>query len=234
MKWSEIRKDKDFLKILLIFTGIIILAAGFTSVHLYFRFFTNFQEDYVISFFWILAIFPLILYIHYLKKLGWFSFPEIGLKSDNFSVSVLKGSVVGILLGLISWLILWLLNSPTGSLPMAYIIIFIFSSVFSAPIREEILTRGLIWSLIEKSFDLLSIQKKIKLNKKRKEFFTVLFVSLIFWSFHLGRPPDKLFTILLIDSFAYSLLYLKTRNLAAPITAHAISNLFIILRTIVF
>jgi membrane protease YdiL (CAAX protease family) len=233
MKWSEIKKDRDLLQIYLLMFGLIILVAGFTLINLYFNFVIGIQNEYIISAFWIIAVIPLIWYFLYHKKNG-LSFSDIGLKYKGTGKSIIIGLFVGVFLGFISWLFLGLFNSPVEKLPTIFIYWFIFSSVFSAPIREEILTRGLLWASIERVLSRLSRFGKLKFSKKRQEIIVVIIVSLSFWIMHWGRPLEIMFTTLLIDSFVFSLLYLKTRNLMAPITAHAVSNLFIILRTIVF
>lgn len=62
----------------------------------------------------------------------------------------------------------------------------------------------------------------------------IIIVSLFFLFLHIGRPLNVLFTTILFDSFLYSLVYYKTKNLAAPIIAHAISNFFLIIPSLIF
>jgi len=234
MKWSEIKKDKELLSVHLLLFGLIIMVAGFAVINLYFNFVVGIHNEFIVSAFWIIAIIPLVAYFFYLKSKGLMSFHEIGLKFEGISKSILVGLVTGVVLVLIGWLFLNLTGSPVEELPVVYIYWFIFSSVFSAPIREEILVRGLLWSAIDRTIVRVKGVRGWKLQDSNKDILVVVIVSITFLMMHWGRPPEIMLTTLLIDSFVYSLLYYKTKNLAAPITAHAISNLFVILRPFIF
>ena len=233
-KQQETKKDKEWISAYLLLFGLAIMVAGFSVITLYFNLALGIYNEIVVSTFWIFAVIPLIAYFFYLKSKGLMSFSEIGLRFEGTLKSILLGSVAGAALGLIGWFFLNLTGSPVEKLPDVYVHWFILSSVFSAPIREEILVRGLLWSAVERTISHVIEVKKWKIGESKKGIMVVTIISVSFMLMHWGRPLEIMFTTLLIDSFAYSLLYYKTKNLVAPITAHAISNLFVVVRPLIF
>lgn len=228
---EKLRKTSSHMVYMFISAAIMLI--GFLITQIFFEYFQGIHDKVFISTWWVLSVFPALLYIAYLQKKGIASFRDTGLTRDNLRKGISYGITAGLIAGVMGWLFLHLIGSPTGHLPWNFIMLSILSSVFSAPIREEILIRGIMWSIIDDALNLLGHKFK-SIHGGRKDAILITVVSLTFLFMHIGRPLNVLFTIILFDSFVYSLVYWKTRNLIAPMTAHAISNLFVILRVILF
>ena len=233
METADEKLRKTSSHMVYMFISAAIMLVGFLITQIFFECFQNIHDKVFISTWWVLSVFPALLYIAYLQKKGIASFRDTGLTRDNLRKGISYGITAGLIAGVVGWLFLYLIGSPTGHLPWNFIILSILSSVFSAPIREEILIRGIIWSIIDDALNLLGHKFK-GIEGRRKDALLITAVSIAFLSMHIGREPNVLFTTILFNSFVYSLVYWKTRNLIAPMTAHAISNLFVILRVILF
>lgn len=226
--------DNKVQSVILLFFALIIMLIGFIVIQLIFIHFLGISNEYFISGYWIFAVIPVLIYFHYLQKQGKIYFNNIGLKSDNLKKNIFIGVLCGVIAGIIGWIVLFFIGSPVSPISREFLILFIFASVLSAPIREEILVRGIIWKFLDDSFEIFLKSKFKSYIKMRKDIVLITCVSLIFLFLHIGRDFNILFTTILIDSFIYSIIYYKTKNLVAPIIAHSISNSFIILRLYIF
>lgn len=186
-----------------------------------------------INLLWI-ALFQLIsvtaLLAFSLKKLG-LGLADIGLRFAHWKADALLGMAVGI-----SWAILqfaWLipatggsgkedisqmLSMYDGSLPG--LLAFLALGVIGGGITEELYNRGFFISILQRTFP----------NKKTGLWVASLLSVLFFALGHLPNSSLMWFDIL-VPTIAYTLLFLFTRRLTAPIIAHAIYNLLAILAT---
>lgn len=135
--------DEDETNILLLFFGLVILTVFFILINLYFEYFLGIYDYYFISGYWVFAIIPLLYYYYYLQKKERVFFSELGLKWDGLARGITFGCVGGILSGIVGWLFLDIWGPPVASLPLNWVIIYLFVSVLSAPLREEIMFRGI-------------------------------------------------------------------------------------------
>ncbi|MBN1860311.1 MAG: CPBP family intramembrane metalloprotease [Candidatus Thermoplasmatota archaeon] len=226
--------DKELLPVILLFIALVIMLAGFIITELFFVYALNIQDKFFISGYWVFSAFAALLYILYFHKKGKLSFKDIGLTFKNAGNGAALGVIGGVVAGLAGWAFLFFIGVPAEPLPGSFVLLFFFVSVVSAPIREEIMVRGIIWAFVEKTTNIVVKYKNIQLGKRKKDAFVVIAVSLAFLFLHVGRGLDVLLTTILFSSFIDSIVYYKTRNLAAPMTAHAIYNLFVLLRPFVF
>ncbi len=210
------------------------MLIGIIIIEQYFILVLNIHNKFFISGYWVFSVFPVIIYFFYLKKKGKLTFKDIGLTFDNMWKSIPLGVLAGLISGFAGWFFLYLIGSPVEPIPREFVIMFLFASVLSAPIREEILVRGILWSFFERVLNITLKLKKKNYDVKKIDLAIIIVVSLIFLFFHTGRSLDVLLTKILFDSFVFSIVYYKTRNLAAPMIAHSISNFFVILRVFVF
>jgi membrane protease YdiL (CAAX protease family) len=225
--------DKDETNIFLLFFGLVLMLILFVLINLYF-YYLGITNDFFISGYWVFAVIPVFYYYYFLQRKGRIFLSELGLKWKGLVKGIAIGIVGGIISGSFGWLVLNILGSPVSALPTNWVIIFLFVSVLSAPLREEFMFRGIFWAVIERAAALYSKKKNVKLDPRKKDVAIIVLISLAFLSVHVGREPGILFTTVLFDSFVFSLVYYKTRNLSAPIIAHAVSNLFVVARPFVF
>lgn len=225
---EELYKEK--ISIFLLFFGLVIMLISFIFVNLFFVYVLHITWDYFISGFWILSIIPLMLYFSYFQKKKYLSFADIGLKRSNVTKSILFGVVAGIITGLIGWLFLSLFCPPVEPISNDVVVLFLFVSVISAPIKEEIMFRGILWAFLDKSAVLILKNKKKNFDTFKKDIVIIIVISFAFLFVHIGRNIETLLTKFLFDSFVFSIIYYKTRNLLTPIIAHSISNLLILFR----
>lgn len=209
----------------------VIMIIGFITTQIFLEYLCDVHDKFLISGYWLFSVFPALLYIAYLERRGIASLSDIGLTRDNLGKGILYGTAAGLIAGLMEWFFLHLTCPTPESLPWNFTALALFSSVLSAPVREEILTRGIIWSVSDDILNLLGHKFK-GIGGRRRDALLITSVSLAFVFMHTGREPQVLFTAILFNSFAYSIVYWRTGNLAAPMTAHAISNLFVILGAI--
>ena len=206
----------------------------FLLINIYFNYILGIYNEIFISGYWIFAIIPVLYYYYILQKKGRIFLSELGLKKDGLSKGILFGLFGGIICGIVGWIFLNFWGSPVSPLQTTWVIFFLFVSVLSAPLREEIMFRGIFWAVSVRAAALISKKKNIKLDPFKKDIVIIFLISLAFLSVHIGRESEVLFTTILFDSFVFSLVYYKSNNLAAPIVAHAISNLFVVARPFVF
>lgn len=231
---SNKRFDEEETNILLLFFGLVIMLICFVVINLFFNYALGIYWDYFNSGYWVFAIVPVLYYYYFLQKKGHIFLKELGLKRDGLTRGIALGAIGGIVSGLVGWLFMDLQGSPVSPLPMNWVIMFLFVSVLAAPLREEFMFRGIFWAVIERAAALYSKKKNIKLDPRKKDIAIIVLISLAFLSVHVGKEPEILFTTVLFDSFVFSLVYYKTKNLSAPIIAHAVSNLFVVARPFVF
>jgi membrane protease YdiL (CAAX protease family) len=172
----------------------------------------------------------LIVYNFYLKGKK-VSYKDIGITSDKIFKNVIIGLLVGIFSGVIGLILFSVLGVPvdkiTGEQAWKFFVLLFLSMCICAPIWEEIATRGLFYTFVEKI-------TRSKLNDKKlvKDSLIVLVVSLFFLLAHYEREPRFLFVIF-VTSVIYTVAYHRTRNLIVPIIAHSVYNLLIILRVFI-
>ena len=232
-KKKKIYTDKNQEKNAILWGGILLMMVFTIIIHLYFKYVLGFTIDYIISGFWVLSIFPLILYLIYFQIKNKISFADIGLKREGIVKASCIGIISGAVIGIIGWVIVYLIGSSVSKVPDNLINLFILRSVIFAPIYEEILVRGLLWSTLNFTALLVFKGQKKPDFEKRKDIAIIVVISFVFLFFHYDRNTTLLLTKFLFNSFAYSILYYRTRNLIAPIFAHSISNLFVLLQTFI-
>ena len=232
---DEIDPDthREKTSIFLLCFGLMIMLISFVIINLFFILVLHITWDYFIAIFWVLSVIPILFYFYYFQKKKLLSFSDIGLTKSNLGKNILFGICAGIITGLVGWIFLSVFGPPVEQLPTDFIILFIVASVISAPIREEIMFRGLLWAFFDKSMMLILKTKHNNVNIVRKDILIVIIISGAFLIVHTGRNVELLLTKFLFDSFAYSIIYYKSKNLLVPIIAHSISNLFILFRQII-
>jgi membrane protease YdiL (CAAX protease family) len=109
----------------------------------------------------------------------------------------------------------------TGEQAWKVFVLLFLPMCICAPIWEEIATRGLFYTFIEKI-----TRSKFNDNIFVKDIFIIVVVSLFFLIAHFEREPRLLF----VTSVIYTVAYHRTKNIIVPILAHSMYNLFVILR----
>jgi len=227
----DIRREKR--TVLLLCFSLMIMLISFVIINLFFILVLHITWDYFIAIFWVLSVIPILFYFYYFQKKKLLSFSDIGLKKSNLGKNILFGICAGILTGLVGWIFLSLFGPPVEQLPTDFIILFIVASVISAPIREEIMFRGLLWAFFDKSLTLILKTKNNTVNIVRKDILIIIIITGTFLIVHTGRNVELLLTKFLFDSFVFSIVYYKSKSLLVPILAHSISNLFVLFRQII-
>jgi len=225
---ADENKDKSAI----LWGGVVVMMISTIIIHLFFRDILGFTIDYIISGFWVFSIFPLFVYLIYFLNNKKISFSDIGLRRAGILKASGYGIIFGVIIGIIGWVISYLIGSTISQAPDNLINLFIMRSVVFAPIYEEILVRGLLWSAL--SFTAIIMFKGAGKPgfEKRKDIAIIVIISLVFLFFHYDRNTTLFLTKFVFDSFAYSLLYYKTKNLMTPILAHSIANLFVLIQAI--
>jgi membrane protease YdiL (CAAX protease family) len=93
--------------------------------------------------------------------------------------------------------------------------------------------RGILWAFLDKSATLFFKNRNKNLDMFKKDIVIIIIISLAFLFVHVGREVELLFTKFLLDSFVFSIIYYKSKNLSVPIIAHSISNFFVLFRSYV-
>lgn len=188
---SNKRFEEEEINILLLFFDLVIMLVSFVAIKLFFNHVLGIYWDYFISGYWVLSIIPLIFYFLYLQKKKRVSFREIGLRTDHIPKSIAFGAAAGVIAGLAGWVFLHLWGSPASPVPGELTLLFLFTSVLSAPIREEFIFRRIFWAVIERTATLYSKKKNVELDPGKKDIVIIVLVSLAFLSVHMGREPDR-------------------------------------------
>jgi membrane protease YdiL (CAAX protease family) len=226
--------DKNKKKILALLGGLLVMVLSTVIIDIFFRFILDFRNNFLISGFWVFSIFPLFLYILYVKNKKIFTFEDIGIKKDNIPKTIIIGLISGIIIGIIGLIFIFFFGNRISNISDDIVKLFIFRSVIFAPIFVEILIRGLLWALINTTAIFL-LKDSIKTsNEFKKDIIVIIIVSFVFWFLHYNWNIQLLFTKILFDAFAFSFVFYKTKNLIAPILAHSITNLFVLLPVFIF
>ncbi len=226
---EEIKSKNDVTAIFLLFIGLIIMLICFVVIQLIFINVLGVTDLYFISGYWVFSIIPIIFYFSYLQNKGYVSFRDVGLTRKHILKSIWLGLIAGFSTGIIGLILLSIFTYPVSKPTSSLLFIFTFSSIVSAPIREEIMFRGIFWAFLDKSTMLILKNRKRENMKFKKDIIVILVISFAFLYVHIGREVELLLTKFLIDSFIFSIIYYKTKNITAPILAHSISNMFVLL-----
>jgi membrane protease YdiL (CAAX protease family) len=231
---KKIYPDTDKDKSVILWVGVGLMMVSTIIIHLYSAYVLDSTIDYITSSFWVFSIFPLFIYMLYFQHKKKILFADIGLKKKGIIKASFVGIISGAAIGVIGWAITQLIGLSVYPAPDNLIKLFIIRSVVFAPIYEEILVRGLLWSAL--SYTLIFIFKGEHKPgfEKKKDIAIIVIISLVFLFFHYDRDTTLFLTKFVFDSFAFSILYYKTKNLMTPIMAHSIANLFVLLQSFIF
>ena len=166
----------------------------------------------------------------YIKQ-GKVDFKDIGISTKKLKINIAVGLIVGVFAGIVGLILLSALGVPaekiTGEQAWKVFVLLFLPMCICAPIWEEIATRGLFYTFIEKI-----TRSKFNDNRFVKDIFIIIVVSLFFLIAHFERELRLLFVIF-VTSVIYTVAYHRTRNIIVPILAHSMYNLFVILRVFV-
>jgi len=224
----DTNKDKSVI----LWGGVLVMMVSTIIIHVFFKNVLGFSIDYIISGFWVFSIFPLFIYLIFFLNKNKISLSDIGFRRAGFLKASIYGIIFGIVIGIVGWVITYLIGSTVSQLPDDLINLFIMRSVVFAPIYEEILVRGLLWSALSYTALIMFKGEHKPGFEKKKDIAIIVVISLVFLFFHYDRNINLFLTKFVFDSFAYSILYYKTKNLMTPILAHSIANLFVMLQGI--
>ncbi len=224
----DANKDKSVI----LWIGVVVMMVSTIIIHLFFTHILGFSIDYIISGFWVFSIFPLFIYLMFFMNKNRITLSDIGFRREGLLKASIYGIVFGIIIGLIGWVITYLLGSTVSEVSDDLMRLFVMRSVVFAPIYEEILVRGLLWSALSYTF-LIMFKEHNPGFEKKKDIAIIVIISLVFLFFHYGRDTTLFLTKFVFDSFAFSILYYKTKNLMTPILAHSIANLFVLIQSII-
>lgn len=200
-----------------LFFGITKINGGLKGINLFFM-----------AIFQLVSVFGLIRYsLKLLNK----EFRFIGWTKEHFKIDAMLGLSVGVAWTAIQFL--WLIPMTGGAErpdiqnmlstmdgTMIGLFSFIALGVIGGGITEEIYNRGYFITVLESLFE-----------NKKVGIWIAAFLSILF--FTLGHLPHDVLSWLdiLVPTIAYTLLFIYTKRLTAPIFAHGIYNLLAIIVT---
>lgn len=200
-----------------LFFGITKINGGLKGINLFFM-----------AIFQLVSVFGLIRYsLKLLNK----EFRFIGWTKEHFKIDAMLGLSVGVAWTAIQFL--WLIPMTGGAErpdiqnmlstmdgTMIGLFSFIALGVIGGGITEEIYNRGYFITVLESLFE-----------NKKVGIWIAAFLSILF--FTLGHLPHDVLSWLdiLVPTIAYTLLFIYTKRLTAPIFAHGIYNFLAIIVT---
>jgi membrane protease YdiL (CAAX protease family) len=140
-----------------------------------------------------------------------------------------KAIIIAMLIGIILLIFINIINRPiSGITGQARSPIEVVELIVFGPITEEILFRGVIWSIIDKL-----------ITKSKGEWITLLGTSILFGVSHLGYWAQSSWPLptfafihavsMIIAGMIFGYLRMKANSLNLPISVHSLANGFILL-----
>ena len=220
---QNIKESKPFL-----YTLVVMISTGFI-LQIIFYDVLGFRKEIIPCIFFFSMIPFLIMFNIYIKQKK-VDFKDIGISKNKLKTNIAIGLIVGVFAGIVGLILFSVLGIPTekitGEQAWQVFILLFLPICICAPIWEEIATRGLFFTFIEKS-----IVSNMKVAKQVKGLFIIVVVSLFFLLAHFEREPSKLFVIF-CTSLIFTTAYYHRRNLIVPIIAHLLYNLFVMLNVL--
>ena len=226
---EETRKDVRSSWPFLITLAVMIIS-GFI-LQIIFSDILGFRKELIPCIFFFSIIPFLIMFNNYIKQ-GKVEFKDVGILKNKLTINIILGLVIGILAGIVGLVLFSVLGVPSENISAEqawkiFVLLFLPMCI-CAPIWEEIATRGLFYTFVEKI-----LRSKLNNGKFIKNLIIIITVSLFFLFAHFEREPRLLFVIF-VTSVIYTIAYFKTRNIIVPILAHSVYNLFVLLRLFMY
>jgi len=221
---NDIRTAKPYLITLavMITTGLILQIIFYDLLGV--------RKELIPCFFFF-SIIPFLIIFNIFIKQKKVDFKEIGISKNKLLKNVMLGLLVGVFAGIVGLTLFSVLGVPAekiaGEDARRIFVLLFLPMCICAPIWEEVATRGLFYTFVEKS-----TRSRFKDKRFVKDSIIILVVSLFFLFAHYGREPRLLFVIF-VTSVIYTAAYYKTKNIIVAILAHSLYNLFVILRVLV-
>jgi membrane protease YdiL (CAAX protease family) len=210
--------------------GMGLLVGGFVAISLFCMVVVQVTDAYVIAGLWVLAVIPVMVFVGYGQRKGYVVWRDIGLTTARVGWNIIGGIGAGVGAGFVGWILLDLVGISVGSVPVEGAWVFVLVSVIAAPIQEEVLFRGLLWACVDKALIVVLKHKRTLFVVRMKDIVVIVVISGAFLVVHSDRSIAVVVTKVLFDSVVFSVVYYKSKSLVAPIVAHAVANVVVLLR----